>query len=361
MGAEGEGKRTWDMGVNGGGGGGGLAAEVTEFRVVYWRSRTPPLLLFDLRGPPPQDLGPDEGSGADDNPWVRLNSQLYPTNSRDLTSVSSSMVRASFTESYAAAAAAAAGVLPSTASAAAAAAAAAAAYLHPHPYLHKPEAHFLFPGAGLGFGSLFGGSEGALKACRRRKARTVFSDHQLGGLREKRFCAQRLLFYFAARAVELATALNLSETQVKTWFQNRRMKHKKQLRKHNDDKAPASSNSSNDGEGQQQQQPHLQQQQSHQLGPVSPLNSGKTLEFFFLDVIRRPLAPQRPERATCHTPISRTRSTLWASPLTSATPTRRRHTIHKPPTREREDHALTHARSSTWAFVLRRCCESSRV
>ena len=65
--------------------------------------------------------------------------------SRDLTSVSSSMVRASFSESYAAAAAAAAGVLPSTA---AAAAAAAAAYLHPHPYLHKPETHFLFPGAG---------------------------------------------------------------------------------------------------------------------------------------------------------------------------------------------------------------------
>lgn len=64
---------------------------------------------------------------------------------------------------------------------------------------------------GLGFGSLFGGSEGALKACRRRKARTVFSDHQLGGL-EKRFAAQRYLS--TPERVELATSLNLSETQV---------------------------------------------------------------------------------------------------------------------------------------------------
>jgi hypothetical protein len=77
-------------------------------------------------------------------------------------------------------------------------------FIHPHAFFF-----LVFPG--LGFPSLFQ-HDSPGKHCRRRKARTVFSDQQLNGL-EKRFEAQRYLS--TPERVELATQLNLTETQVR--------------------------------------------------------------------------------------------------------------------------------------------------
>ena len=55
----------------------------------------------------------------------------------------------------------------------------------------------------------------SIKLCRRRKARTVFSDQQLSGL-ETRFESQKYLS--TPERVELATSLGLSETQVSLIF-----------------------------------------------------------------------------------------------------------------------------------------------
>ncbi|KAK4026984.1 hypothetical protein OUZ56_016005 [Daphnia magna] len=58
-----------------------------------------------------------------------------------------------------------------------------------------------------------------------RKARTAFTDHQLQTL-EKSFERQKYLS--VQDRLELAAKLGLTDTQVKTWYQNRRTKWKRQ-------------------------------------------------------------------------------------------------------------------------------------
>nr|KAI8734374.1 homeobox protein DBX1-like [Biomphalaria glabrata] len=62
------------------------------------------------------------------------------------------------------------------------------------------------------------------KKCRR--SRTVFTELQLMGL-EKKFEGQKYLS--TPDRLDLAESLGLSQIQVKTWYQNRRMKWKKQV------------------------------------------------------------------------------------------------------------------------------------
>ncbi|XP_077527780.1 uncharacterized protein LOC144139231 [Haemaphysalis longicornis] len=77
------------------------------------------------------------------------------------------------------------------------------------------------PGSGGGGG----GGMCALKMKKQRKARTAFTDHQLQTL-EKSFERQKYLS--VQDRMELAAKLNLTDTQVKTWYQNRRTKWKRQ-------------------------------------------------------------------------------------------------------------------------------------
>ncbi|NWY56960.1 BAX1B protein, partial [Chionis minor] len=62
------------------------------------------------------------------------------------------------------------------------------------------------------------------KAKKGRRSRTVFTELQLMGL-EKRFEKQKYLS--TPDRIDLAESLGLSQLQVKTWYQNRRMKWKK--------------------------------------------------------------------------------------------------------------------------------------
>ena len=59
----------------------------------------------------------------------------------------------------------------------------------------------------------------SMKSKKARKARTAFTDHQLQTL-EQSFERQKYLS--VQERMELAAKLNLTDTQVKTWYQNRR-------------------------------------------------------------------------------------------------------------------------------------------
>ena len=59
---------------------------------------------------------------------------------------------------------------------------------------------------------------------KQRKARTAFTDYQLQTL-ERTFEKQKYLSVQDRQ--ELAAKLNLTDTQVKTWYQNRRTKWKR--------------------------------------------------------------------------------------------------------------------------------------
>uniref|UniRef100_A0A672L7V7 BARX homeobox 1 n=1 Tax=Sinocyclocheilus grahami TaxID=75366 RepID=A0A672L7V7_SINGR len=73
-------------------------------------------------------------------------------------------------------------------------------------------------------GKLDPGADALSRTKKGRRSRTVFTELQLMGL-EKRFEKQKYLS--TPDRIDLAESLGLSQLQVKTWYQNRRMKWKK--------------------------------------------------------------------------------------------------------------------------------------
>ncbi|XP_068255946.1 homeobox protein vent1-like [Nyctibius grandis] len=103
------------------------------------------------------------------------------------------------------------------------------------PYAPEPapDGGWLSADESSGYESESAGGERAAAAGRsrgrQRRARTAFTSEQVCRL-EKTF--QRQKYLGASERRKLAAALQLSEIQIKTWFQNRRMKLKRQIQDH---------------------------------------------------------------------------------------------------------------------------------
>ncbi|XP_041469880.1 homeobox protein H2.0-like [Lytechinus variegatus] len=101
------------------------------------------------------------------------------------------------------------------------------AHLYPHPGTHPSlSVPIPVPVYLRGKTPAVSPAEAARAAKKCRRSRTVFTELQLLGL-EKRFDKQKYLS--TPDRLELAETLGLSQLQVKTWYQNRRMKWKKQV------------------------------------------------------------------------------------------------------------------------------------
>lgn len=74
-------------------------------------------------------------------------------------------------------------------------------------------------------------SDSFQQACKPKRVRTIFTPEQLKRL-EQEFSHQ--MYLVGSDRGYLASSLNLTEAQVKVWFQNRRIKYRKSASKENE-------------------------------------------------------------------------------------------------------------------------------